>query len=90
MSDGSYTFILEATSFIALVKQADQPTANNCSGLVPLPGAPGTESFTPSRPIRGTGRASLAAAGRVGFGGIEQFHGFRHAAFFGHFRCIHS
>src|SRR4029077_7905257 len=31
-------------------KQADQPTANNCSGLVPMPGVPGTESFTSSRP----------------------------------------
>jgi hypothetical protein len=35
---------------IALMKQADHPAANNCLGLVPLPGMPGTESLTSSRP----------------------------------------
>ena len=30
-----------AASPIAPMKQADHPAANNCSGFVPLPGAPG-------------------------------------------------
>src|SRR5258708_31844101 len=32
------------------MKQADQPAANNCSGLVPVPGTPGAENFTSKRP----------------------------------------
>jgi hypothetical protein len=31
---------------IALMKQADRPAANNCSGLVPVPGTPGAENLT--------------------------------------------
>src|SRR5882724_5854773 len=49
-SAGSLTFILLATSPIALMKQADQPAANNCSGLVPVPGTPGAENLTSKRP----------------------------------------
>src|SRR2546430_6197637 len=49
-SAGSWTFILLATSPIALMKQADQPAANNCSGLVPVPGTPGAENLTSKRP----------------------------------------
>src|SRR5882757_1121338 len=49
-SAGSRTFILAATILIADRKQADQPTANSCSGLVPVPGVPGTESLTSKRP----------------------------------------
>src|SRR5882672_10138617 len=49
-SAGSVTFILLATSDIALMKQADQPAANNCSGLVPGPGPPGAENLTSKRP----------------------------------------
>src|SRR3981081_2347127 len=49
-SAGSLTFILLATSPIALMKQADQPAANNCSGLVPVPGTMGAENLTSKRP----------------------------------------
>jgi hypothetical protein len=56
-SAGSFTFIQEATIFIADKKQADQSAANNCSGLVPVPRVRGAESLTsselrdaPSRP----------------------------------------
>src|SRR5207248_11235088 len=49
-SAGSLTFILLATIPIALMKQADQPAANNCSGLVPVPGTPGAENLTSKRP----------------------------------------
>jgi hypothetical protein len=49
-SAGSLTFILAATIFIALKKQADQPAANSCSGLVPVPGNPGDESLMSRRP----------------------------------------
>src|SRR5229473_387338 len=49
-SGGSLTFILLATTPIALMKQADQPAANNCSGLVPVPGTPGAENLTSKRP----------------------------------------
>src|SRR6202162_5970455 len=49
-SVGSVTFILLATTPIALMKQADQPAANNCSGLVPVPGTPGAEKLTSKRP----------------------------------------
>src|SRR4029077_6820741 len=49
-SPGSLTFILLATSPIALMKQADQPAANNCSGLVTVPGTPGAENLTSKRP----------------------------------------
>ena len=47
---GSLTFILLATTPIALMKQADQPAANNCSGLVPVPGTMGAEKLTSKRP----------------------------------------
>src|SRR5882724_6340960 len=49
-SGGSRTFVLAATILIADRKQADQPTANNCSGLVPVPEDPGTESLTSKWP----------------------------------------
>src|ERR1700749_4254681 len=49
-SAGSLTFILLATSPIALMKQVDQPAANNCSGLVPVPGTTGDENLTSKRP----------------------------------------
>src|ERR1700748_3899769 len=49
-SAGSFTFILLATTPIALMKQADQPAANNCSGLVPVPGTTGDENLTSKRP----------------------------------------
>ena len=32
------------------MKHADQPAANNCSGLVPVPDVPGDESLTSRRP----------------------------------------
>ena len=44
-SAGSVTFILLATSPIALMKQADQPAANNCSGFVPVPGTTGSREL---------------------------------------------
>src|SRR5262249_5552717 len=47
---GSEIFLCAAASAMALMKQADQPAANSCSGLVPVPGVPGVESFTSSRP----------------------------------------
>ncbi len=63
--------------YFALVKQADQPTGNNCSGLVPLPGARrGTESFHVEAAIGSAGCAVSAAAGRVSFGEM-------HSTFFG-------
>src|SRR5713101_8655210 len=43
-------FLLRAASAIALSKQADQPAANNCSGLVPMRADPGVESLTSRRP----------------------------------------
>src|ERR1700738_116573 len=49
-SAGSLTFMLLATCPIALMKQADQPAANHCSGLVPVPGTPGAENLTSKRP----------------------------------------
>src|SRR5208282_1751782 len=49
-STGTATFNLPATSFVALMKQADQPAANSCSGLVPVPEVPGDESLTSRRP----------------------------------------
>lgn len=41
ISAGSAIFILRATAAIAPSKQADQPAANSCSGLVPFPADPG-------------------------------------------------
>src|SRR5882724_9394422 len=49
-SAGSLIFMRLATSPIALMKQADQPAANNCSGFVPVPGTPGAEKLTSKRP----------------------------------------
>jgi hypothetical protein len=43
-------FILAATILIDETKQADQPAAKSCSGLVPVPEASGVESLTSSRP----------------------------------------
>src|SRR5215468_9336212 len=47
---GNEIFFLPAASAIALAKQADQPTANSCSGLVLIRGEPGVESLTSRRP----------------------------------------
>ena len=47
---GRATFLLPAAILIALKKQADQPAANGCSGLVPVPGAPGVGGLTSRRP----------------------------------------
>jgi hypothetical protein len=44
-SAGSAIFILRATSPIAPSKQADQPAANSCSGLVPVPDVPGVDNL---------------------------------------------
>src|ERR1700722_9099148 len=49
-SAGEVIFLLRATSPIALSKHADQPAANNCSGLVPMRSEPGIDSLTSSRP----------------------------------------
>src|SRR5580704_19733029 len=49
-SAGTATLVLSATTLIADRKHADQPAANNSSGLVPLPGAPGIDSLTSRRP----------------------------------------
>src|SRR5580698_9577871 len=49
-SAGSATYILPATILRADRKQADQPAANNCSGLVPAPGVPGVDSLMSRRP----------------------------------------
>src|SRR5580658_7337945 len=49
-SAGRAILFLRASSFIALRKHADQPAANNCSGLLPLPGLPGAESLTSRLP----------------------------------------
>src|SRR5438876_347834 len=48
-SAGSLTFILLATSPIALMKRADQPAAYNCCGLVRVPGTPGAENLASKR-----------------------------------------
>src|SRR5262245_45763199 len=60
VSSGIVNCILRAPIRIVDSKQADQPAANNCSGLVPLPLAPGLDNLmsrlpselfeTPSRP----------------------------------------
>src|ERR1700737_1595370 len=49
-SAGSAIFIFRAASPIAPSKQADQPAANSCSGLVPTPAVPGDESLMSRRP----------------------------------------
>src|SRR5215813_488364 len=49
-SGGRATFCWLAARAIALMKQADQPAANSCSGLVPLPALPGDDSLTSRRP----------------------------------------
>lgn len=41
---------LRAAIAIAPSKQADQPAAKSCSGLVPSPGPPGVESLMSSLP----------------------------------------
>src|SRR5438046_222527 len=42
--------MLRAANSIADSKHADQPAANSCSGLVPVPGLPGRDSLTSRRP----------------------------------------
>src|SRR5258708_36451833 len=49
-SAGSAIFLLRAASATALSKQADQPAANSCSGLVPMRAEPGVESLTSRTP----------------------------------------
>src|SRR6185312_14449756 len=50
VSAGSLILRLPAATAIAPSKQADQPAAKSCSGLVPVPGAPGLDSLTSRRP----------------------------------------
>src|SRR5580698_10095277 len=50
MSAGRVIFILRAATPIAPSKHADQPAANNCSGLVPEPVVPGVECLISRRP----------------------------------------
>ena len=74
MSAGHLTFICAATIFIALVKQADQPAASNCSGLVSIPAVRRNRQL-----YRPSGHQSYETRLRPGlrsvlFGGIEQFH----------------
>src|ERR1700756_831179 len=42
--------MLRAANSMADSKHADQPAANSCSGLVPVPGLPGRDSLTSRRP----------------------------------------
>src|SRR5438309_10978078 len=49
-SAGREIFFWLAATPIALMKQADHPAANSCSGLVPAADVPGVESLTSSRP----------------------------------------
>src|SRR5262245_29871098 len=49
-SSGKSIFFLPAMSLIADRKHVDQPAANNCSGLVPLPGLFGSVNLTSRRP----------------------------------------
>src|SRR5882724_3712024 len=49
-SGGRVSFIFLASSSIALMKQADHPAANSCSGVVPPPRLPGRASLTSRRP----------------------------------------
>src|SRR6266850_1609986 len=49
-SAGRLVLNFAAARPIAPMKQADQPAANSCSGLVPLPGVPGDESLISRRP----------------------------------------
>src|SRR5688572_21464649 len=49
-SAGRATLRWLAASPMALMKQADQPAANSCSGLVPPPVPPGADSLTSRRP----------------------------------------
>src|SRR5262245_4777311 len=49
-SGGKAIFLWPAARAIALTKQADQPAAKSCSGLVPPPVVPGDDSLTARRP----------------------------------------
>jgi len=71
---GSLTFILLATSPIALMKQADQPAANNCSGLVPVPGTPGAENLTSKATIITAEDTAAPTARSMGLGGVPHLH----------------
>src|SRR2546427_11110779 len=69
-SGGSVTFILLATSPIALMKQADQPAANNCSGFVPVPGVSGSRELHIQAAIITVGDAATPTARSMGLGGV--------------------
>jgi hypothetical protein len=55
---------------MAPMKQADQPAAKSCSGLVPALVLPGGESLMSSCRRRSL-RKAVAAAGGMGLAGIE-------------------
>ena len=65
-SAGSAIFLLLAASAIALSKQADQPAANSCSGLVPMRAEPGADELDVEAAIGAAGEAVLPPAGGVG------------------------
>jgi hypothetical protein len=56
---------------IAPRKQADQPAANSCSGLVPLPGLPGDESLMSKRPSEL--RDAPSRCSRCGLAGVSRY-----------------
>jgi|SRR6266511_2755145 len=59
------------------MKQADQPAANSCSGLVPLPALPGGRQFDVEASVGAAGGA-VAAAGRVRLGRVQDFFDLTH------------
>ena len=61
---GRATLASRAAIPIAERKQADQPAANSCSGLVPLPAPPGVVRAT-CQPIVIAARGPFAPASRV-------------------------
>lgn len=58
---------------MALRKQADQPTAKSCSGLVPVPGVPGEERRTSRRPSSVREAPLSRPPSGVGLGGVQDF-----------------
>ena len=61
--------MLRAANSIADSKQADQPAAKSCSGLVPGPGVPGRDSFVGAI-LAEAGLANAAGDLGVDFGGF--------------------
>ena len=70
VSAGSWIFRKLATWASAPSKQADQPAANNCSGLVPLPGRAGAVQLDAQAPVVAL-RLPFAAADGVSAGSVE-------------------